>query len=165
MGMKTIELTDMEMNFKSKDEVIYRGIEENAKWTYGVFSHYFKNPFDQDFAVVDRTCLALNKYEILPYEGNEHLVESSGKKIKTTDRADEGRAVTEEYRQKIIQTGNTLREAVSSIQRAQTFLKSARKFGTLNGEERKIISRIDLDLIEQIDKIYVVYDAQRIALK
>lgn len=60
---------------------------------------------------------------------------------------------------------DALRDAILSIQRAQTYLGIAKNFKTLNGVERKIIDRIHIDLIEPIDKINAVREAQRIGLK
>lgn len=60
---------------------------------------------------------------------------------------------------------SSLEKAILSIQQAQTFLKNAKRFGTLNGAERKIIDRVCINLIDPIDEIYAVREAQRIGIK
>lgn len=61
----------MEKKFKCKDEVIYRRNYEEDEWTYGIFSHYHDNFRN---AVVNGVYITLDSWDILPYEGNEHLV-------------------------------------------------------------------------------------------
>ena len=59
--------------FKCKDEVIYRRTDEESEWTYGIFSHYYDNN-NVEGVVVDGHFLLSTVHNILPYEGNEHLV-------------------------------------------------------------------------------------------
>ena len=61
--------------FKCKDEVIYRfkggpGLGLPEPWIYGIFSHYKKD----GSIVVNGNCYQETVMDILPYEGNEHLV-------------------------------------------------------------------------------------------
>ena len=60
--------------FKCKDEVIYRdkNIEE-YEWTYGIFSHSYKDD-GREWYVINGEHLSLKQWDILHYEGNEHLV-------------------------------------------------------------------------------------------
>lgn len=61
----------MERKFKCKDEVIFRATwDEKARWTYGIVSHTLKD------SVILSGDIGLHEsyYNVLPYEGNEHLV-------------------------------------------------------------------------------------------
>lgn len=70
IDMEFIEENDMEKKFKCKDEVIVRLKESGRSWFYGVVSHSddasvvlsggFRHPYE--------------RYDVLPYVGNEHLV-------------------------------------------------------------------------------------------
>lgn len=64
----------MEKKFKCKDKVIYRVENENALWTYGIFSHYIHYEDGTCSAVINGNTLDTVFYQILPYVGNEHLV-------------------------------------------------------------------------------------------
>ena len=64
----------METNkkFKCKDEVIYRS--PDSEWYYGIFSHYQSQGLCFKRAIINGNHYDLKTIEILPYEGNEHLV-------------------------------------------------------------------------------------------
>lgn len=66
---------------------------------------------------------------------------------------------------KIRKTVEFLRKAQLNIQTAQTFMKFAKRQCMLNGIERRLLDRVDLDLMEAIDQIEVVRNAQEIAIK
>ena len=59
-------------NFKCKDEVIYR--IPGGEWYYGIFSHYKSQGLHLKTAVINGNHYNLETVDILPYEGNEHLV-------------------------------------------------------------------------------------------
>lgn len=63
----------MEKKFKCKDEILFKYTEhESAVWMYAVFSSYSKD--NTAFIVSGGLRYNLDSYDILPYEGNEHLV-------------------------------------------------------------------------------------------
>ena len=68
----------MEKKFKCKDEVIYRCTDKYGIpiWSYGIFSHYYKGKDIIYAKIVGEIGIDITKWEILPYEGNEHLVGS-----------------------------------------------------------------------------------------
>lgn len=57
----------METKFKCKDEVIYRW-DDTYVWQYGIFSNYSEDGFCLVGVYVPKNS------QILPYEGNQHLV-------------------------------------------------------------------------------------------
>ena len=65
--------------FKCKDEVVYRfknNKGDSEPWIYGVFSHYkLKDKFfGTDHVIINGNCYELSTLQILPFDGNEHLV-------------------------------------------------------------------------------------------
>lgn len=69
--------------FKCKDEVILKlKNHEIATWFYAVYSHLFDDGKFQHHVLSNGIMYNIKDYQILPYEGNEHLVG-------TTDSPDE----------------------------------------------------------------------------
>ena len=66
----------MEKKFKCKDEVIFRALVKygNPIWSYGIFSHYEQKDDITYAKMIGVVGVDITKWEILPYEGNEHLV-------------------------------------------------------------------------------------------
>ena len=65
----------MEKEFKCKDEVIYRSKKyEYPIWTYGIFSHYEHRGGNTYAVISGNNGHDVMMWDILPYEGNEHLV-------------------------------------------------------------------------------------------
>lgn len=69
------------------------------------------------------------------------------------------------YQEKQRRAIEFLEEAIRKIQEAQTYLKFAIKQGTMNGDERKAIQRVNINLVDPIDEIQWVRDALSIAIK
>ena len=69
------------------------------------------------------------------------------------------------FEEKTERTVNFLHDAILKIQQAMTLLKFAKSSGTLNGVERRIIDSIYVNLVEEIERIYAVEQAQRISIK
>lgn len=68
--MEFIEENNMEKKFKCKDEVIVRLKESGCSWFYGVVSHS-----DDAYVVLSGGLRhPYERYDVLPYDGNEHLV-------------------------------------------------------------------------------------------
>ena len=63
----------MEKKFKCKDEILLKNKEaESAMWFYAIFSNYCKN--NTFITISGGITYDLDFFDILPYEGNEHLV-------------------------------------------------------------------------------------------
>lgn len=63
----------MEKKFKCKDEILLKNKEaEYAMWFYAIFSNYCKN--NTFITISGGITYDLDFFDILPYEGNEHLV-------------------------------------------------------------------------------------------
>lgn len=75
--------------FKCKDEVIVRLKDPECRWFYGVVSHS-KNKY------IVLSCgleYPYDRYEVLPYEGNEHLVGTNGTSESEEVRLEKGELV------------------------------------------------------------------------
>ncbi len=73
--------------------------------------------------------------------------------------------MTEEYRNNCQRTVENLAQAQRCLQQAQTYIGFAIKCNTLNGNERKILGRVKVNLVDPIDEIEVVRNAINIQLK
>ena len=73
--------------------------------------------------------------------------------------------MTEEYRNNCQRTVENLSQAQRCLQQAQMYIGFAIKCNTLNGNERKILGRVKVNLIDPIDEIEVVRNAINILLR
>lgn len=69
------------------------------------------------------------------------------------------------FEEKTERTVSLLYEANLKVMQARTLLNLAKRTGTLNGVERKIIDSVNVNLVVEIDRIYAVEQAQRISIK
>lgn len=126
--MEFIEENNMEKKFKCKDEVIFRyddGSGMKSYWTFGIFSHYQGD----DLVAIGNMVYGLDCTEVLPYEGNEHLVG-------TYDEP------SEEIK---LKTGEilVLGEYESSVLRGYGMLQRFSRISSAEGSDRLIIAHND----------------------
>lgn len=73
--------------------------------------------------------------------------------------------MTDEFLTKSQQTLMHLKEAERHIRAAQRCIGTAIRFNAINGNERKLLGRVKVNLVDPIEQIEIVVNAIKIGIK